>query len=91
MAMSMDEAIALVNLEICGLEVGPEQVTAADPAQTPVDWDDRPAQARRLKMLDVRSVVRCKLPLHQMPEVLLVAEDGAVTSLFEWNVGTQAS
>lgn len=64
---------------------------------TIADWEagvplrDKPPQARRSKMGSVRGAVRSRLPLHQMPDVLLVAEDGAVASLFEWNVGRRVS
>jgi hypothetical protein len=84
--MTVGEAVALVNEAIKKLEVGPERVTAVDPAQVDVDWDwgQRPSSARCMKMLAVASRVDTELSdyRHQMPEVLLVADDGAVTGFF---------
>jgi hypothetical protein len=90
--MTIAEAVALVNAAITKLEVGPELVTAMDPAQVDVDWDQRPSSARRGKMIAVASRVATELSgiRHQMPEVLLVADDGTVIGFFGAQVRTLA-
>jgi hypothetical protein len=89
--MTVAEAVTLVNEAIRELAVGPEQVIAVDPAEVTVDWDAWLTRSRCSKMSQIRSVIRCELSrrLHQMPEVLLVAEDGAVTGLYRWDDGTK--
>lgn len=86
--MTVTEAVELVNEAIVDLDVGPEQVVAMNPADITVDWDARPDQPRCSKVFNVRCAVKAKLPLHRMPEVLLVAEDDVVTGIFNQGVGT---
>jgi orotate phosphoribosyltransferase-like protein len=89
--VTIAQAVALTNAAIEELAVGPERVTAADPAQVRVDWDDCPVQSRRMKMFHIRAALSSEMSryMHQMPEVLLVADDGVVTSLFASAVGTK--
>jgi hypothetical protein len=85
--MTVAEAVALVNDAIVKLEVGPERVTAMDPERVDVCLDLRPSSSRCGKMAAVASRLASELQdfRHQMPEVLLVADDGVVTGFF----GTQ--
>lgn len=87
MAMTIDEAVALVSKAIGEAEPGPESYAATGPASVNVDWDYRLSSARASKLASVRSAVRSDLPLHQMPQVLLVAEDGAVMGIFGLDTG----
>jgi hypothetical protein len=79
-------AVMIVRKALAGLAPGPEHVTAADPAAVTVDWDARPAAARTDKMRiiwrDVRGSLRLAGVLRQLPQVLLIAGDGACIELF---------
>jgi hypothetical protein len=90
--ITAEMAVELVNEAIVKLEVGPERVVAAAAAFT-VDWNDRPPSGRRNKMFVIRDRVRGELWdfLHQMPEVLLVADDGVVAGVFSMDVGTKVA
>lgn len=87
-------ALLIVEGILRDLRPGPEQITAADPDAFQVRWDrgdlrgrvaDLPG-ARRDKMLAIHAVVRRAAVqlrlLHQLPQVLLMAEDGAVVEMF---------
>jgi hypothetical protein len=87
------EAVTLVNGVIEELAVGPERVMAADPARVAVDWDAHVSGARYSKVMAVRTAIRVEMNryLHQMPQVLLVAEDGVVTAIFGQDIGTKVA
>jgi hypothetical protein len=86
-------AVAAVTAILGDLRPGPEPVTAADPDTTPVDWDppcpededDALPGHRADKMLITAAAVRRRAAedgiLHQLPQLLLVADDGAVAEL----------
>jgi len=86
-------ALAVVTAILGDLLPGPEQVSAADPLATAVDWDppcprdeqDALPGDRADKMLVTAAAVRARAVqaglLHRIPQVLLVAEDGAVVEL----------
>lgn len=79
-------ALHLVNGAIIEAGAGPEPVSAVDPATASVNWDAILAPARDDKMrvirLAVRGCLRCAAVLHQLPQILLVADDGACIELF---------
>jgi hypothetical protein len=91
----MAGALRIVQGILRDLQPGPERVTAVDPDVIQVRWDagdpfggaaNLPG-ARHDKMLVilamVRRVARHQLGvLHQLPQLYLVAEDGAVVELF---------
>lgn len=91
--MTVAEAVELVNEAIAALAVGPEQVIAVDPDEVTVDWDTWLCSARFSKASVVRNAVRGEVHgyLHQMPQVLLVAGDGAVMGLFGLESGTKVA
>jgi hypothetical protein len=87
-------ALRVVNVILAALDPGPEQVRAADPGSMPVRWDtsgwrdqDRNLPGHRAdKMRHICGLVRGSARdlgvLHQLPQLLLVADDGAVIELF---------
>ena len=91
MAFTTDEAVRLVNDKIRELDIGPESVWAVSPDKVTIDWDQRPAQQRCTKMHVIRQELGGHLPMHQMPEVFVVADDLATVSLFRHSVGTQVA
>ena len=89
--MTVAEAVEFVNEAISDLTVGPERVMAVDPEEVTVDWDARMSSGRHSKAFAVRTAVRVEVQrlLHQMPQVLLVAEDGMVCAIFGTDTGTR--
>ena len=90
----MAEALELADAILASLRPGPELVSAADPDSTPVTWDsenwrdrDRnldPARADKMRVIcgRVRREAARMGVLHQLPQLLLAADDGAVVELF---------
>lgn len=83
---SIATALGTVTAAILAAEAGPELITAIDPADASTDWETVPDQARADKMRQVWHAVRAELRdlhvLHKLPQVLLVADDGACIELF---------
>jgi hypothetical protein len=83
---SIAAALGTVTAAIIEAEAGPERITAIDPAEASTDWETLPDQARADKMRQIWHAVRSELRelhvLHKLPQVLLVADDGACIELF---------
>lgn len=83
---AIDTAVGIVTAALIKAEVGPEMVIAIDPAEAGVDWDADPGAARADKMREIRSAVRIRLRemdvMHKLPQLLLVADDGACAELY---------
>lgn len=79
-------AVGIVTAAILEVEAGPERIIAVDPAEAAVDWDTELDPARHDKMRQVWHAVRKELRalgvLHKLPQVLLVADDGACIEVF---------
>jgi hypothetical protein len=89
MAAALSQAEAL----LASIQPWPETVRAADPAVTEVRWDT--GRAHDGRDLDPARVTKMRIicrrfrqeavaagVLHQMPQILLIADDGAVIRLF---------
>ncbi|MGH3160235.1 MAG: hypothetical protein ACRDNF_27185, partial [Streptosporangiaceae bacterium] len=98
----MAGSLAVAETILAGLRPGPENVRAADPAATAVRWDasgwrdpgrtlnlpeSRADKMRHICHLVRREAVRGDV-LHRLPQLLLVADDGAVIELFGDRTGT---
>jgi hypothetical protein len=90
---SMDAALKIVNGILAAIKPGPEKVAALDPESRIVRWDhpgpsgqpgNLPA-ARADKMMMICGLVRGRAQqlgvLHQLPQVILVADDGATIEI----------
>jgi hypothetical protein len=91
----MTGALRLAGEILAEMQPGPELVTAADPDTTAVRWDTgrlNPGAEQNLpgyradKMHIICGMVRDRARgigvLHQLPQILLTADDGAVIELF---------
>lgn len=93
----MDAVLNVVAQALAKVRPAPEAVIAADPRTVTVDWDACTDAARRDKMRVIRSETRIWLDavhiLARLPQVLLIAEDGAAIELYGggMRVGTAAS
>lgn len=90
-----DMAAALSHAEalLASIQPWPETVRAADPAVTEVRWDTGlardgrdldPARVHKMRIIRRRFIQEAVAVgvLHQMPQILLIADDGAVIRLF---------
>ncbi len=86
------DALKVVRGILAEVRPGPERITAADPAAVTADWDAELTLARADKMDiivgQVRLAARMLGVLHQLPQVLLIAPDGAAIELFGARTGT---
>lgn len=93
----MSAALRLAEVLLASIQPGPETIRAADPAATHVRWhtgklrdEENPDPARVDKMRVICSRFRREAVvagvLHQMPQILLVADDGTVIKLFSSSI-----
>ena len=93
----MDAVLNVVAQALLKVGPAPEAVIAADPRTVTVDWEAHPDAVRRDKMRVIRAETRIWLDvvhvLARLPQVLLIADDGAVIGLYgdPFAVGTAAS
>jgi hypothetical protein len=80
------KAFDIVSDALIEAAPAPEDITVANPASVPVDWDAEIDPARRDKTQVIRHAVRGELRfsgvLHQLPQLLLIADGGACIELF---------
>lgn len=88
--LNTEQAVQTVNSALIDLDAGPERIRAFAPSVVTVDWDTRPGDDRDNKMSAVRHALKSHLKDHlqRMPQVILVAEDGAAVTLYGWDFGT---
>lgn len=93
----MDAVLNVVAQALAKVGPAPEAVIAVDPRTVTVDWEASVTAARRDKMRVIRGDVRGLLAavhvLARLPQVLLIADDGAAIGLYgdPFAVGTAAT
>jgi hypothetical protein len=93
----MGAVLTVVTQALARVGPAPETVIAADPRTVTVDWDTSPDAARRDKMRVILNETRTWLSavhvLARLPQVLLIADDGAAIELYGggMRIGTAAS